>query len=137
MKKIILILLSTMLIAQNNCDDNPVKPENHSPFILTLTVFPDVIGPQDSAIVICNAMDPDADTLVYDWITDGRVKIKGTRDYEHFLYHTYENSRIVYPKNLNNIAVDTLWVQCIVRDVKDGSDGEVITFILKQDLGGD
>jgi len=136
MKKIFLIFISTLLLVQSNCDDNPIKSENHSPFILTLAVFPDVIGPQDSAIVICNARDPDADTLVYDWITDGRMKIKGARNNEHFLYHTYENSRIVYPTQYVNTPVDTIWVQCMVRDVKGGSDGRVIRFVIRQDLGG-
>ena len=136
MKKLILILLSTILLAQNNCDDNPVKPENQYPVILSLTVFPDVIGLQDSVIIICNAYDPDGDTLVYDWITDGRLKLQGTRDYEHSLYHTYENSRIVYPTQYVNLPIDTVWVQCVTRDVKGGSDGRVIRFVVQQDLGG-
>jgi hypothetical protein len=129
-------LLITVILLNNNCDDNPgdSKPENRSPVIFSLSVFPEVISPLDSAIIICNAMDPDGDTLVYDWITDGRVKIKGANDFDHFLYHTYENSRVVYPKNLNNRPpIDTLWVQCFVRDVKGGEVGELITFILKQD----
>ena len=98
------IVLIVFLLLNITCgDDNPVdgKQENRSPVILSLSVFPDVIGPSDSAIVICNAFDPDADTLVYDWITDGRLKIKGGQGDEHFLYNTYENSRMVYSKNIN------------------------------------
>lgn len=98
-----------------------------------LDVFPDVIGPSDSAIVICEAIDPDGDTLVYDWITDARVRIKGSQYF--WLYHTSENTRIFYPTNINNVPVDTLWVQCIVRDVKGGATDGLVLFMVKQDLG--
>jgi len=125
--------LPAIFLAGFACKDNPVnsgKPENHSPIIFSVTVFPDVIGPTDSAIVICNAMDPDADTLVYDWITDGKSRIKGVEvppDFE--LYNTYENSRVVYPKNLNSIPIDTLWVQCFARGRKGGSVANVVRFM--------
>jgi hypothetical protein len=124
------ILLITVILLNINCDDNPVdnKQENRNPVMFSLTVFPDFIGPSDSAIVICNAMDPDGDTLVYDWITDARLKIKGARPGDFRLYHTYDNSRIFYPTDL---ATDTVWVQCITRDVKGGSAGKLIIFIIK------
>jgi len=136
MKKIFLILLSTILLAQNNCDDNPVKPENQHPVIISLTVFPDVIGPQDSAIVICNATDPDGDTLVYDWYTDGKSRIKGAPTYQDWiLYNTFENWCIIFPKNLNNKPIDTLWIECQARDGKGGgSISEQIKLILKQNI---
>jgi hypothetical protein len=133
MKKAILLLLSTVLLAQNNCDDNPVKPENHHPVILSLTVFPDVIGPLDSVIVICNAMDPDGDTLVYDWITDGKSRIKGTDYPDWSQYNTFENWRVVYPKNLNNVPIDTCWVQVFARDRKGKSVAELVSFVLIND----
>jgi hypothetical protein len=71
-------LIIFMIFSLNGCNDNPVevKSENRSPIIFSLIVFPDIIGPTDSAIVICNAIDPDGDTLVYDWITDGKSKDK-------------------------------------------------------------
>ena len=132
MKKYLLIIAITFLIIFG-CEDDPVKPENNQPIIKSLTAFPDVVGVQDSVIIICNAYDPDGDTVVYDWITDGRVKIKGSRAYEHFLYHTYENSRIVYPTQYVNLPVDTLWVQCMVRDVKGGSVGSIVRFVVQHD----
>jgi hypothetical protein len=136
MKKVLIFFSLTIITLLNTCSDNPVKSENSSPIIFSLAVFPDVIGPSDSAIVICNAMDPDGDTLVYDWITDGRVRIKGANDYDHSLYHTPENSRIVYPKNLNNIPIDTLWIQCFARDIKGKSANRIVLFFLiRQDEG--
>lgn len=134
-----MIILFSVLITNCNEDDNPVKPKNHFPQILSVDVFPDVIGLNDSVIVICNATDPDGDTLVYDWITDGRVKIKGGHANYHWLYHTYENTRIFYPKpDVVNLPIDTLWVQCFVRDVRGGEVAETVIFVVKQNLeGGD
>jgi len=127
------IILSIILFIIN-CDENPVKPsdQNHTPIILSLSVFPEVIGPQDSAIVICNAHDPDGDTLVYDWITDGKSRIKGALFDDLFLYNTYENFIIVYPKNLNPIPVDTLWIQCFARDQKGKSNNKLVHLVLRQ-----
>ncbi len=129
--KLILLFLFTLLNF-SSCKDDPVRAENQKPIILSLTVFPNVIGSTDSVIVICNAMDPDGDTLVYDWVTDGKSKIKGVNTDEHWLYHTYDNSRVFYPKNLNSISVDTLWIQCFARDGKGKSDNGLISYILKK-----
>lgn len=132
MKKIILLI--TIILLAFNCNDNPVdsKPENQRPIIFSLTVFPDVIRMQDSAIVICNAMDPDADTLVYDWITDGRLKIKGALSGDNSLFNTLENSRIFYP-NQTQYFYDTVWVQCFARDRKGKSDSKLIIFTVIRD----
>jgi len=111
---------------------NPTKPENHAPLILSLKVFPEVINLSDSVIVICEAKDIDGDTLVYDWITDSRLRIKGSQ--YSWLYHTSENTRIFYPTSSVNLPVDTVWVQCGVRDVKGGSDRQVIRFVVKEEL---
>jgi hypothetical protein len=97
MKKI-LILSTISLLVLLSCEEDIIKPENHKPIIFSLTAFPDVVSPSDSVIIICNAMDPDADTLVYDWSTDGKSKIKGAQNPDFILNHTYENSRVVYPE---------------------------------------
>jgi hypothetical protein len=131
MKKLLLLL--TIILLNINCDDNPVegKAENRSPVIFSLTVFPDVIGSSDSAIVICNAYDPDADTLVYDWITDAKLRIKGANPPgDTRLFNTFENSRIFYP---TQFAIDTVWVQCFARDRKGKSDAELVLFIVIKD----
>ncbi len=135
MKTLLIVLVLLNIIC---CDDNPVKSENRNPVILSLTAFPDTIGPSDSAIVICNAMDPDGDTLVYDWYSNGKLRIKGAPTFNDWnLYNTFENWIIIYPKNLNNIPIDTLWIECQARDGKGGgSISEQITIILKQN-GGD
>jgi len=130
--KTILILCTISLLVLLSCEEDIIKPENHQPIIFSLTAFPDVIGPTDSVIIVCNAMDPDADTLVYDWFTDGKSRIKGASNNDHSLYHTYENSRVFYPKS-NIIPPDTLWVSCYARDVKGKSVGESVSFVVMQD----
>jgi len=133
--KIVITIVTLSLLIIFSCEDDPVKPENHHPIIKSLTAFPDVVNPNDSLIVICNASDSDGDTLVYDWITTGVVRIKGARGDDHFLYHTYENSRIFYAPDSQFVLApqDTFWVQCFVRDVKGGQAGALVTFIVKQD----
>jgi hypothetical protein len=133
MKKSLLLII--VLLLNLHCKDSPTeeKHDNRSPGILSLSVIPDVIGPSDSVTVTCKAVDPDGDTLVYDWITDGRSRIKGANSYwDLHLYNTFENSRIFYPNNLNDIPIDTLWVQCFARDRKGKSDNKLIYFLLKK-----
>jgi hypothetical protein len=130
----LLIILIVLLFLNLSCENDPVKPENHRPVISSLTVFPKIVGLADSVIVTCLATDPDGDTLVYDWITDGRVRIKGTSDWEHSLYNTYQNSHVFYPKDISRLpSLDTLWIQCFARDGKGMSDNGLVLFILSKD----
>lgn len=134
------VFVACMLLSVIGCGDNPVDPgkhENRSPVILSLVVFPSIIGPSDSVIVICNATDPDADTLLYDWITDGRLRIKGAHPNDHSMYNTYENSRVFYPTQYVNAPSDTPWVQCFARDGKGKSDTRMVNFTVRQNVGGD
>lgn len=132
MKRIIIVII---LIGIYSCNENPVKSDeekNNNPIISSLTVFPKIVNPSDSLIVVCNATEPDGDTLVYDWITSGSiVRIKNSN--HHWLYNTKENSQIIYAPDSNFIKqpVDTFWVQCMVRDRKGGQVGKIINFIVK------
>jgi len=118
-----------------SCDkDTPVKPVNHNPIILSVTVFPDVIGISDSAIVVCNAMDPDGDTLVYDWYTDGRLRFKNNPPWQCcVLANTYENYQILFPVQSQNFPpIDTVWLQVEARDRKGGgSVAQTVQFVVK------
>ena len=130
-----MVLVACLLMNMICCNDNPVKSEkseNRSPILFSLVAFPDTIGRSDSAIVVCDAMDPDGDTLVYDWITDARLRIKGALVDDHTLYHTHENSRIFYPTRIVNVPADTPWVQCFARDVRGKSASGVILLIVRQ-----
>ena len=133
MKRLKLIfVLFILLLSNNGCNDNPAIPEDQRPIILSLTIFPQIIAMGDSAIVVCNAMDPDADTLVYDWISDGRVRIKGIPTYDHSEYNTFENYLTIYPTHVATAPYDTLWVQCFARDRKGKSASGIVTAVVVQ-----
>jgi len=137
MKKLVYIA-AVVLSLQLGCKDDPVtpdKPENRSPVIFSLTVFPEVVSPSDSLVVICNAMDQDADTLVYDWYTSGVVRIKGALPGLPVLLDTYENSRVFYAPDSQHAAApqDTFRVECAVRDVKGGQAVETVSFIVTRE----
>ena len=105
--KLQLIFISIIVLIIFGCNEEPVQPENHRPIIFSLTAFPETVNHSDSVIVICNAMDPDGDTLVYDWITDARLRINGANPPgDTRLFNTFENSRIFYP---TQFAIDTVW----------------------------
>ncbi|MCU7494017.1 MAG: hypothetical protein HF314_02755 [Ignavibacteria bacterium] len=128
------IILIFVMLLNLSCSDpvKPEKPENHRPQISSVTVVPKVVSPSDSVVITCYASDPDKDTLVYDWITDGRLHIKGTSDREHSLYNTFENSHVFYPNNWRNVDLDTPWVQCFARDRRGMSDAVLVQFIMKK-----
>ncbi len=125
----IFLLIFLLFINFFKCN-NPTEPENHAPKIISLMVFPEIIGVNDSVIVICEAIDIDGDTLVYDWVTDSRLRIKGSP--YTWMYHTSKNSRVFYPTKSVNLPLDTVWVQCGVRDVKGGGDKKIIRFLVKE-----
>lgn len=126
------IILMTIILLIINCQNNPVKPENYSPVIFYLVAFPDVVKPNDSLIVICNAYDPEDDTLVYDWYTSGVVRIKNGDPNFPALYNTYENAQIFYAPDSQFVSApqDTFRIQCATRDRKGGMDVETIFFLV-------
>ena len=113
----------------SGCNDDPVKPDkpvNHNPVISSVVIFPQIVAPSDSLIVICNAVDPDGDTLVYDWysLSGSIVKIKGAAPGDFVLYNTPENSRIFYAPDSQYVGApqDTFGLECAVRDLRGGTD---------------
>lgn len=127
--KTLTYITAVVLSIQLGCKDYPVtpdKPQNHNPVILSVVLFPEVVAPSDSLIVICNAVDPDGDTLVYDWysLSGPRVKIKGARPGAFVLYNTPENSRIFYAPDSQYVRApqDTFGLEVAVRDLRGGTD---------------
>jgi len=129
----VVVLALILAVSAGACgNDDPVGPQNHNPVITSLTAFPNVIGRDDSVIVICTSTDPDRDTLVYDWFTDGRLYVKGAPLYDHFLYQTYEPTRVFYPAYVDS-PTDTAFVQCNTRDRRGGvSNYRSVRIIVRQ-----
>src|SRR5512136_1471043 len=67
------LFLLAVAVGLAGCRDYPTKSIYHRPIISSVTVFPAIIGQGDSMLVTVYASDPDGDTLVYDWFTDGRL----------------------------------------------------------------
>jgi len=124
-----MLLALTASIGACGSDDPTQPPHNNDPTIISLTTFPNAIGPGDSAIVVCNAKDPDGDPLVYDWITDGRLKVKGALPGETRLYNTVSNSQLFY-YGLAAMPPDTAWILCYARDDKGGSDYQIANLLI-------
>ena len=115
-----LLLVALALAASGACGaHNPTRPVNHSPIINSVNIFPATIGPTDSAIIVVSATDPDGDSLVYDWITDDRIRLRGARPGDPFLYNTSFNAEVIYT-NILSAPLDTAWVSCGARDRKGG-----------------
>lgn len=119
-------LIVTALSVLSACDGkDPVRPGNRAPIMISLLTFPGSIGPSDSAIVVCDATDPDGDSLRYDWISDGRLRLRGASPGDAFVLASRSNSQVVtYGTPLS--PTDTAWVQCIVRDYRGGGVGALV-----------
>lgn len=120
----VLALLATVGTSAGACVQAPTH--NGRPSLHALTAVPDSIGSADSTTVTCIATDPDGDVLVFDWITDARLKMQGTRPYQYWLYNTHSPVRVFYPGAPTYPVVDTGWVQCIARDGRGMSASRTI-----------
>lgn len=111
------------------CQQQTTGPTNHSPIITSLTVLPTSLGPTDSVVVTCIAADQDGDTLVYDWSTDLRLRIKGCppdfpiKNQSPYNYETFYG-------NYTPVSQETVYVACTVRDRIGGGAAKAVTFIL-------
>lgn len=112
-------------------EKDPARPPiNHAPVISAALVFPQTLGPGDSAIVICNATDSDGDLILYDWYTDGRLRIKGAF-LGVSLYDSPYNTQVFY-YNHADTPVDTAWIQVNAKDQRGMSDAVRLFPILTQ-----
>ena len=103
-------------------------PVNHPPLISSITLFPLSIGPSDSAIVVCTATDPDGDTLVYDWISSGGLRLKDAPR-GGYIFSSPRNSQIFYSDTLR-APIDTSFIRCYTRDQRGGQDGRLVLLVL-------
>lgn len=128
----LVLLLLGVSVTGTSCANDPLHPyfRNRSPVISSVSVVPTEIGIADSAVVTCLATDQDGDTLVYDWDTDPRLRIKGNPPNLPTKSNTLTSSETFYP-NYQPTGPDTVWVACSVRDRRGGGDIRVITFIVR------
>ena len=112
-------LLAIGVIAASCDPELPIQPVNHAVVVRSLTVFPAVIGPGDSAIVICEAFDPDGDTLYFDWFVDCRL-LMSPPGYNNFVFSERSGRMVVHAGACATAPLDTGFVSCSVRDGRGG-----------------
>lgn len=132
MRKVHQLLLTVTLFATviGACGgSHPTKPVNHSPQISKIYLFPGTMRSTDSTIVIVTASDPDGDSLVYDFVTDGRLRLKDAPRVG-YIYDSPRNWQIFY-RGTVAAPYDTALVWCYTRDLRGGQDGRLIAVFLQ------
>jgi hypothetical protein len=104
-----------------SCQEETTAPENNDPVISSITAFPVQVQLSDSFIVITEAYDIDRDSLFYDWSCTSGASIKGAPTWSPFqLSNTKNNTRIFYAPDSVSNQIDSIRVDCHVRDGKGG-----------------
>lgn len=129
------LLAGLVICLQAACKEGTTEsppPVNHHPVITSVVTFPEIVRPSDSLIVVCNAYDPDGDSLFYDWYSSGIVRIRGALPGLPALFHTRENTRVFYsPDSMYVTApLDSFRLECAVRDGKGGMAVRAIYFVV-------
>ena len=121
--------LSSIAACLSGCTKNPAMPHNSNPQILSVEAFPAIIGASDSAIVYCRAVDPDGDSLYYDWTTDGRLRLQGVPPFFHYRYDSRSPTQVFYPAAVNTPS-DTAWIEAAVRDHRGGFASVLVKLVI-------
>lgn len=122
------LLIGLTVGACKHSSTAPAAPRNHSPMISSVTLFPSSIGVSDSAMVQLTASDVDGDTLVYDWIGDGKVRLKDAPRVG-YIFSSPRNFQTFYYAGAR-APLDTSWIQCYVRDQRGGQDGRLVALVI-------
>lgn len=108
---------------------NPTTPSNTNPQIVSTSIFPEIIGARDSAIVLCRAVDADGDSLFYDWTTDGRLTLQGVPSFIHSRYDSRCPTQVFYPAVVN-APQDTASIEVAVRDHRGGFASVIVRLVI-------
>lgn len=95
----------------------PLQPLNRSPVLRSVTSFPAMLSPGDSAVIVCEATDPDGDRLWYEWRSDCRLLIP-----DGYVV-TRNNVMIVRAGTCTTAPLDTGWVFVTAFDDRGGDAG--------------
>lgn len=118
-----------ILIGACGSDGTPVTPTNHPPIIRSVSAQPETLALSDSTTITCDAIDPDGDSLRYDWFTQVPLRIVGAQQ-GVYLYNSRSQTQILYysgPDSLTTLGR----VQVFARDTGGLQDGIEFFLILK------
>src|ERR1051325_4915243 len=134
------------------CDSSKptAPPQNRDPVINGASVAPSVVPVGDSALMICNASDPDGDAIVFDWYADGRFLLKDAPDGDAIVFDWYADGRFLLKDAPDGVTrysspsdsqvvyyvravarLDTARIFCYARDRRGGEAGVLIEFLLR------
>ena len=114
-------IFSFLILFFIRCEEESIAPVNNDPIVTSINAFPTSVELSDSFAVICSAYEPDGDSLFYDWSCTSGATISGAHPITPFiLYHTTENIRIFYAPDSVSSQIDSIRVDCHVRDGKGG-----------------
>lgn len=116
------------------CGNGSTAPQfvNRDPVIDSVRVQPMVANVTDSILVTCFAVDPDGDTLVYDWQTDSRLRIRGVPADQPYKFNSFSASEWFYPHpQYVPTTLDTIYMSCKARDRRGGGDARLVLIIVE------
>ena len=114
-------ILLVVLVCACSPEHPAAPPSNRPPTILSVSAVPDTIALSDSTTIMCNAVDPDGDDLVYDWFTTIPLKIAGAPQ-GVYLYGTDSYTRVFYYAGPDSLTTYRR-VQVFARDPGGLQDG--------------
>jgi hypothetical protein len=124
----VIVFIVSLLLASSGCTHAPDGPTQ---IVMTsLVATPDTLGPGDSTIVEATAHSLSGLALVYDWVTDSRLRIAGAPPNQYYLYTTKSNRHVFYIGANYASPIDTAWVQCFARDLQGGSTDLQVNILL-------
>jgi len=83
-RTLLLLFLFVAIVAAGCGEDNSPGPSNHSPSIVSLTATPSRVRTSGIASLVCEAVDPDGDSIRYEWtaqsgsLSDGSDSVSWT-----------------------------------------------------------
>jgi len=121
-----------VLVYLSSCGvKTPLQPVNRSPVVQSLIAFPVSISSGDSAVVVCQATDPDGEPVLFDWFSDCRLIKQGASG--QLTTYSRGNTLVVYAGACARAPLDTGWVSCDVRDGRGGgAHAGTIRIVIRQ-----
>ena len=103
------LLLVLVFSGINSCKVNPVdsgKPQRPRPVISSSSVLRIGNSQWDSAILLCNLIEPPGNTSGYEGNSGGGLRTMGIREATHCLKPVYENTNVSHVVGMK-VSVDT------------------------------
>jgi len=130
----LIIVVSIIVAVTGCCMPEPVKKENKNPVIESVSYAKDSMAIIDNEIV-CNASDPDGDSLIYQWTADGgQITASGSKAV-WVAPGTMGNYKVSVTVKDNNGGEATSIADIRVLNNSDGSSAPPVTLKMRLPSG--